>query len=63
MMVSLICMNRKPKHNVVYYIFIKLNYCNMENNTFYGLHGKLAAKEGKGSELAQILLIPYTHPA
>jgi len=28
----------------------------MENNTLYGLHGKLAAKEGKGKELAQILL-------
>ena len=28
----------------------------MENNIFYGLHGKLNAKEGKAQELASILL-------
>ncbi len=28
----------------------------MEDNSFYGLHGKLVAKEGKAKELAQILL-------
>ena len=28
----------------------------MEENTYYGLHGKLVAKEGKGKELSRILL-------
>ncbi len=28
----------------------------MENNTYYGLNGKLTAQEGRGQELAEILL-------
>lgn len=32
------------------------NFVNMENAPKYGLHGKLSAKEGKGEELAKILL-------
>ncbi|PRX54259.1 putative quinol monooxygenase [Flagellimonas meridianipacifica] len=34
----------------------RVSFTNLENNTSYGLHGKLTAKEGKGKELAKILL-------
>ncbi len=34
----------------------RMSFINTENNTSYGLHGKLTAKEGKGRELAKILL-------
>ena len=34
----------------------RIGFTNMENNTSYGLHGKLTAKEGKGKELSTILL-------
>ena len=34
----------------------KMGFTNLENNTSYGLHGKLTAKEGKGKELTIILL-------
>ncbi|NHF58523.1 antibiotic biosynthesis monooxygenase [Flavobacteriaceae bacterium TP-CH-4] len=34
----------------------RLGFTNLENNTSYGLHGKLTAKEGKGQELSSILL-------
>ena len=34
----------------------KITFSNMEDNSFYGLHGKLIAKEGKAKELSRILL-------